>query len=54
MEKERPLRQRCKNATLCFSWPLKNCESEQQIEAISVIAQEVTATKLTKGLLILA
>lgn len=39
---------------ILFAQPLKNCESQQQIEAISVIALEVAAIKLNKGLLILA
>lgn len=32
---------------------LKNCDSEQQTEATSMIVWEVTVTEVTKGLLIL-
>lgn len=31
--------------------PLKNCHSEQQIEVISVIVQQVIVTELTKRLI---
>lgn len=51
MDKEIPLRRFIKMVYSLFQ-PLKNCHSEQQIEVISVIVQEVAVTELTKGLLI--
>lgn len=37
------------DSSLVLFQPLKNCHSEQQIEVISMIVQQVTVTELTKG-----